>query len=56
MPCPRCHSNKLWDDNLAWGCCDCPWFSTGDVRNTSDSRDYFPQDGEGPKPLTPKDD
>ena len=23
MTCPRCGSNRLWDDNLSWGCEDC---------------------------------
>jgi len=41
MPCPNCGSNNLWDDNLAWGCFDCPWFTTGGVQNVADSRDRF---------------
>jgi hypothetical protein len=23
MPCPRCGSSDLWDDNLWWGCNPC---------------------------------
>jgi ribosomal protein L37AE/L43A len=41
MPCPRCNSNDLWDDNLAWGCHKCKWFTTGEVRNTSAKFDRF---------------
>lgn len=41
MPCPNCGSHNLWDDNLAWGCHDCPWFTTGDVRNSDASHDRF---------------
>lgn len=42
MPCPRCRSHRIWDDNLAWGCCDCSFFTTGEIRNTGDtSRDVF---------------
>lgn len=41
MPCPNCGSHNLWDDNLAWGCFDCPWFTTGNVQNAPDSRDRF---------------
>lgn len=41
MPCPNCRSNDLWDDNLAWGCNDCSWFTTGGVRNADASRDTF---------------
>lgn len=29
MPCPRCGSEKLWDDNLWWGCDDCGFASNG---------------------------
>lgn len=41
MPCPRCHSNNLWDDNLAWGCQKCDFFSTGNIFNKYDPRDRF---------------
>jgi hypothetical protein len=34
MPCPKCGSHDLWDDNLAWGCLTCHWMSVdGTVRN-----------------------
>lgn len=46
MPCPACGSNSLWDDNLAWGCNRCDWFSTGHVRNAWSPHDHFPQDAE----------
>lgn len=42
MPCPRCGSNNLWDDNLWWGCaektCD---FMSSTVRNAYSSADRF---------------
>lgn len=41
MPCPKCGSHRLWDDNLAWGCRDCPWFTTGEVRNKIVPADHF---------------
>lgn len=41
MPCPKCGSNDLWDDNLAWGCSRCRWFTTGNVRNTYSTYDRF---------------
>lgn len=41
MPCPTCGSNDLWDDNLAWGCNRCPWFTTGSVQNTYSRYDTF---------------
>lgn len=56
MPCPKCHSHRIWDDNLAWGCCDCDFFTTGEIRNTGDtSRDVFhvPDGNRGWKPETP---
>lgn len=28
MACPRCGSNKLWDDNLSWGCDSCGYMET----------------------------
>lgn len=37
MPCPNCGSHELWDDNLAWGCYDCEFFSTGDICNRGDT-------------------
>ena len=27
MACPKCGSHNLWDDNLSWGCNDCPFMS-----------------------------
>ena len=42
MPCPKCGSNDLWDDNLAWGCNKCDWMSSdGSVRNVTADRDIF---------------
>lgn len=43
MPCPSCGSNDLWDDNLAWGCMRCDWFTTGNVQNTGSKYDRFHQ-------------
>lgn len=53
MPCPKCGSNNLWDDNLAWGCNRCDFFSTGDVRNSGSPYDFFPQD-QHPTIVLPK--
>lgn len=41
MPCPRCRSHNLWDDNLAWGCHDCDFFTTGEVQNRWVPEDRF---------------
>lgn len=41
MPCPRCHGHRLWDDNLAWGCHDCEFFTTGEIRNSGSLFDRF---------------
>lgn len=51
MPCPKCHSHRIWDDNLAWGCCDCDFFTTGEIVNRGNtSRDVFHvPDGSGLK-------
>ncbi len=51
MPCPKCHSHYLWDDNLAWGCLACGFFTTGDIRNSDASRDRFLTDAEYKKVL-----
>lgn len=48
MPCPKCDSHNLWDDNLAWGCSDCHWFTTGAVHNVGSQKDRF-QDYVRPK-------
>lgn len=37
MSCPHCHSNKIWDDNLHWGCENCGWSSVGMLNSTSTS-------------------
>jgi hypothetical protein len=41
MPCPKCHSTYLWDDNLAWGCHECDFFTTGDIQNVGSVKDKF---------------
>lgn len=41
MPCPKCGSNDLWDDQLAWGCNRCRWFTGGSTVNTSAYYDRF---------------
>lgn len=41
MPCPSCGSHDLWDDNLAWGCNKCSWFTTGAVHNQISPHDRF---------------
>jgi len=41
MPCPRCQSHDLWDDNLAWGCNRCDFFTTGGITNTPSKHDTF---------------
>lgn len=42
MPCPRCGTHNLWDDNLWWGCYgkDCGFMSDR-IHNTSDRLDSF---------------
>lgn len=41
MPCPRCHSNDLWDDLMWWGCNKCGWSNGGSVVNQLSSNDRF---------------
>ena len=41
MPCPSCNSHDLWDDNLAWGCNKCKFFTTGNVVNNYSDNDTF---------------
>jgi hypothetical protein len=50
MPCPVCRSNNLWDDNLAWGCDDCDFFTTGGISNRISPADKFNQP-RAPKPI-----
>jgi hypothetical protein len=68
MPCPNCHSNDVWDDNLHWGCNKCGWCSlaglntTRTVSNPSDRyevenrpRDYDKLCGDDPSLNTDRD-
>lgn len=42
MPCPKCNSNELWDDQAAWGCKTCGWASDGGgTQNRDASRDII---------------
>lgn len=41
MPCPKCHSHDLWDDQFAWGCNACGWMTMGGVQNYISPRDQF---------------
>lgn len=43
MPCPKCGSNKLWDDMMWWGCHVCN-FMTNTIRNTYSSKDKWNED------------
>jgi hypothetical protein len=52
MPCPSCGSHYLWDDNLAWGCRECPWMCVdGHVHNNVSPLDTWEE--EPPEKPTP---
>ena len=49
MPCPKCASHNLWDDQMPWGCNDCGWMTMGQVRNSGHPKDRFNETQEKPR-------